>query len=143
MFQMSFWYDKKPDDQNNVETIDIGCINCGKETGLYMDNMNTKSKYIVTVFLLNTLLHHVGMSWIIETHEQLKYDTDKNNSNWMTGGTWYSTSIYKKLHGIVFEEFIRNAKTDIYNLMCSIDAYDREHLSYFDDVSSGVGYALP
>ena len=33
--------------------------------------MNTKHKYIVTVFVLNTLLHNVGMSWIIETQKHL------------------------------------------------------------------------
>ena len=49
-----------------------------------MDNMNTNYKQIVTEFLLNTLLHHVGMSWIIETHEQLKYDMDKDHPDWMT-----------------------------------------------------------
>ena len=45
--------------------------------------------------MLNTLLHHVGISWIIETHEQLKYDTEKNDPDWITGGTWYNTSICK------------------------------------------------
>ena len=44
------------------------------------------------------MLHHVGMLWIIETHEQLKYDTDKHNSEWMTGGPWYNTYICKKIH---------------------------------------------
>ena len=44
-----------------------------------MYTMNTNYKDIVTVFVLNTLLHHVGMSWIIETHEQLNYDMDKQN----------------------------------------------------------------
>ena len=58
--------------------------------------MNTNQKFIVTVFLLNALLHHVGMSQIIETHEQLKHDMDKNNPYWMTGGPWYNTSICKK-----------------------------------------------
>ena len=47
------------------------------------------------------MLHHVGMLWIIENHEQLKYDIDIENSDWMTGGLWYNTSICKKLHGIV------------------------------------------
>ena len=74
---MRFWYDKEPDDQNHVKIISIRCINYGKETGLYMDNMNTKYKYIVTVFVFNILLHHVGILWEIETHEQLKYDIEK------------------------------------------------------------------
>ena len=53
--------------------------------------------------MLNTVLHHVGMSWIIETNQHLQYDMDKHNPNWMTGGPWYNTSIYKKLHGKLFE----------------------------------------
>ena len=45
-----------------------------------MYTINTNYKYIVTVFVFNTLLHHVGMSWIIETNEQLNYDMDKQNT---------------------------------------------------------------
>ena len=68
MFQMRFWYNKGHDDHNDVKIIAIRFINCGKQTGLYMDNMNTKYKDIVTKFVLNTLLHHFGISWIIETY---------------------------------------------------------------------------
>ena len=71
------------------------------------------------------MLHQVGMLWIIETHEQLQYDMDKYNSEWMTGGLWYNTYICNKLHGKVFELFIRNARTDRYNIMCSIDAHEK------------------
>ena len=60
MFQMFLWYDKEPDDQNDVKIIAIRCSNCRKETGLSMDNMNTKYKNIVTVFVLNNFLHHVA-----------------------------------------------------------------------------------
>ena len=52
------------------------------------------------------MLQHVGVLWIIETHEQLQYNMDKHNSEWMTGGTWYNTSICKKLLGKVFEVFL-------------------------------------
>ena len=34
---------------------------------------------IIKCIMLNTMLHHVGMLWIIETHEQLQYDTEKHN----------------------------------------------------------------
>ena len=61
----------------------------------------------------------------------------------MTGGPWYNTYICKKLHGKVFEGFIRNAGTNIYNNMCSIDAHVKYHQSYCDDVSSGGGCPLP
>ena len=88
-----------------------------------MNNINTNHKYKVSVFVLNKLLQYVGMSWIIETHEKLRYDMDKNNPDFMTGGPWYNTSICKKIHGTVFEEFIRNEITDRYNIMYSIHEY--------------------
>ena len=51
----------------------------------------------------------------------------------MTGRPWYNTSICNKLHGKVFEGFIRNARTDRYNIMCYIYAYEKEHQSSCDD----------
>ena len=71
------------------------------------------------------MLHYVGMLRIIETHGQLKYDKDKHNSDWMIGGPWYNTSICKKLHGNMFEGFIRNIRTDRYNIMCAIYAHGK------------------
>ena len=53
----------------------------------------------------------------------------KHNSDCITGGTWYNTSICKKLHGKLFEEFIRNVRTERYNLMCSIDANEKNNPS--------------
>ena len=91
-----------------------------------MDILDTTYQYIIKLFVLNTMLHHVGMLWIIEIHEQLQYDMDKQNSEWMTCGPWYNTYIYKNLHGKVFEEFIRNARTDRYNIMCSIGAHEKK-----------------
>ena len=70
--------------------------------------------------MLNKVLHHVGMSLIIKTNKHLEYDMGKHNSDWLTCGPWYNTFICKKLHGKVFEEFIRNERTDRYNIVCSI-----------------------
>ena len=61
----------------------------------------------------------------------------------MTGGNWYTTSICKKLHRKVFEGFIRKARTDIYNIMCSIDAHEKDHPSSCDDGSRGGSCPLP
>ena len=36
------------------------------------------------------------------------------------------TYIFAKIHVKVFEAFIRNARTDRYNLMCSIDAHEKK-----------------
>ena len=50
---------------------------------------------------------------------------DKHNPYWMTGGPWYNTSFYKKLHGNVFKGFIRNTRTDRYYIMCYLDAHEK------------------
>ena len=90
---------------------------------IYTDIINITYQDIITSFVLNKMLHHVGMLWIIETHEKLQYDMEKHNSYWMTGGPCYNTYICNKLHGNIFEGFIRNTRTDRYNIMCTIDAH--------------------
>ena len=79
IYQIRFWYYHEHGDQNDVKIIAIRCSNCEKETGLSMKNMNTNYKDIITSFVFNTLLHHVGMSCMIEAHEQLKYNMYKHN----------------------------------------------------------------
>ena len=93
--------------------------------------------------MLNIVLHRVGMSWIIATNKQLEYDMDKHNSYWMTGGSLYNTYICKKLYGKMFEEFIRNARIDRYNLICSIGAHEYKNQSLHDDEISSGGYPIP
>ena len=106
--------------------------------------LETNYQEIITTFLFNKILHHVSMIWIIENNEDLKYDVEIQNSDWITGGTWYNTYICKKLHGKIFDTFIINAITDRSDIMCSIDAYEREHQSSrCDDGSSGEGCPLP
>ena len=34
-----------------------------------MDIMNTTYQYMITSFVLNKMLRHIGMLWMIETHE--------------------------------------------------------------------------
>ena len=56
------------------------CSNCGKETMINMDNLNTTYQVTINFCLSNTILHHVGMLGIIETDEQLQYNMEKYNS---------------------------------------------------------------
>ena len=79
--------------------------------------------------MLNKVLRHVGMSLIIKAKKHLEYYTDKHNPDCITGGCWYNTFICKKVHGKVFEEFIRNTRTDRYNLMFSIGAHEKKNPS--------------
>ena len=45
-----------------------------------VDILDTTYQEIITSSVLNTMLHHVGMLWIIENYEELKYDMDIQNS---------------------------------------------------------------
>ena len=80
------------------------------------------------------MLHHVGMSWIISSNQEMEYDmtTKINHLDWFNKGPWYNKNICSKLHGIKFEYFITQARTDRYNIMCSLVAYDRLQTDYKD-----------
>ena len=89
------------------------------------------------------MLHYVGISWIVETNQQFKYDIDKHNPYLITYGPQQNTYICTKLHGTVFENYIRNERTDRYILMCYIYSHEDQHPSYFDDGTSVGVNALP
>ena len=76
-FKIRCWYNQGGDDQNTVENIAIRVSNCKELKMISMDKMNTTYQDIITSFVLNTMLHHVGMLWIIGTNKQLEYDMDK------------------------------------------------------------------
>ena len=80
------------------------------------------------------MLHHVGMSWTISSNREMEYEINEtNNKYWLNKGPWYNISICYKLHGSRFEDFITQARTDQYNLMCSLVDHDRLKLDYKDD----------
>ena len=80
---------------------------------------------MITNFLLMAILHCVGMSWIICSNEEIKFEIyESNHPDWFNKGPWYNTEICSKLHGKPFEEFISHTRTDRYNLMCYIVAHD-------------------
>ena len=79
---------------------------------------------MIIKFVLNAILHHVGMSWIICYKNEMFYETEENNhTNWFNTGTWYNAAICSKLRGRLFEYFIKHARTDICPLMCYIIAH--------------------
>ena len=81
MFKIKCWRNKKEkcDLKQTVEKVAIRCSNRGKETIKNVDLLETNYQEIITTFVLNTILHHVGMIQIIENHEELKYDIDVLN----------------------------------------------------------------
>ena len=50
-----------------------------QETIIDVYNMNTTFQYIIKTFVLNKMLHHINILWIIEDNEKLKYDMDIQN----------------------------------------------------------------
>ena len=64
-------------------------IKCKRETGLYSKtNLTWVYDEIVTKFVLNAMLHHVGMSWIISYNQEMEYEMNKtNHQDWLNKGT--------------------------------------------------------
>ena len=80
---------------------------------------------MVTKFVLNAILHHVGMFWIICSNNESLYKTGENNHpDWLNKGPCYNTAVCSKLYGKLFEDFIRHAIANRYHLMCSIIEHD-------------------
>ena len=52
-------------------------------------------------------------------------NVNNNNQDWLNKVPWYNTDICLRLHGSLFEDFITHARSDIYNLMCSLVAHDK------------------
>ena len=72
MFELRLNYDKE-----KLDVISIRCIYCKRETGLFLKN--TTFDEIITIFVLNAILHHVDMSCISSSNKEIKYEIDKNN----------------------------------------------------------------
>ena len=67
---------------NNLDIVSLKCINCKREKGL---NKETGIKWVydefITQFVLNEMLHHVGMSWIISSKQEMDYDNFTNSNH--------------------------------------------------------------
>ena len=65
MFKIKCWWNKKEKDdlKQTVEICSVRCSNCGKETMIDLDILETDYQERITNILLNTMLHHVGMIW--------------------------------------------------------------------------------
>ena len=125
--------------------MSIKCINCKREIGLNSENNSTWAfDEIIAKFVLNAILHHVGMSWIISSNQEMEYGMDENNhQDWLNKGPWYNTSICLKLDGSRFEDFITQARTDRYNIICSLVAHDKLQLDYKDNEISIGDRSIP
>ena len=141
MFEIRLSYGDK-----DLDVLSLKCINLKKEKGLNSEtNFTLVYDEVITKFVLNAMLHHVGMSWIISSNQEIEYDsnTKGNHLDWLNKGPWYNKNICSKLHGIKFEDFITQARTDRYNIMFYLVAHDRLQTYYKDDESSIGDRAIP
>ena len=73
----------------DLDALSIKCINCKRETGL---NSETTFAWVydevITKFVLNAMLHHVDMSWIISSNQEMEYEmnTKNNHLDWSNEG---------------------------------------------------------
>ena len=64
----------------DLDNFSIKCIHCKIETCLDSETSFTwVYDKIVTKFVLNTMLHHVGMSWIIGSNQEMEYEISETN----------------------------------------------------------------
>ena len=55
-----------------------------------------------TKFVLNTKFHHVDLSWIIYSTNQMKYDIKENNHrDWLNKVPWYNTAKMMGLNSFI------------------------------------------
>ena len=63
-------------DKEHLEVIYIMCFNCKKETGLFLGTSTFEE--MITKFVLNAILYHVDMPWIISSNNETKYEIDED-----------------------------------------------------------------
>ena len=74
-----------------MELIFIKCSNWDRSTGLILKVKAVKETS--SKFVLNTKLHRLGLSWIISSSRQMKYDIKENNhTDWLNKGQRYNTA---------------------------------------------------
>ena len=84
---------------------------------------------MISRFVLNAILHHVVLLSIISYNKEMKYEIDKSDHpNCLYKGPWYNTAFCLRLHRSLFEYNLTNARTDRYNLLCSLVSHDKNNL---------------
>ena len=61
----------------------------------------------------------------------------------MDKGPQYNITIFTELNGQSFKDDLKTGRKDSYDLICSVDAYEKEHVIIPDDASSGGGRLIP
>ena len=88
------------------------------------------------------MFQHVGLFWLIESKDQLKFNFDQQCSYYINNGPCYNTNIFSHLHVTSFEDFFTTAYKYRYDLICSIRAYEKLNPTCYDYAGIGGGRPL-
>ena len=81
-----------------LDTVSLKCINCKIEIGLDPETSFTGCMMKSSLKQFNAILHHVGMSWIISSNQEIEYEmnTERNHIDWLNKCPWYNINICYK-----------------------------------------------
>ena len=79
----------------NLDEVSLKCINCKISTGLKTKSGKEFYDKMITPFVMNSMLHHVGMSWTISSKKEMDYDNfiNRKNLNCFDIGPWHNKRI--------------------------------------------------
>ena len=89
------------------------------------------------------VFHNVWLLCIIKKNSQLKFEMAAQVCQWMDKIPWYKTTISTKLHGQIFEDYLKTGRKYRYALVFFVNVYDIDHVPMTCDASSGVGIPIP
>ena len=87
IFKISIWYDK----YNVRYALGIKFINYNKIVGYELEDQTLKE--VINVFVTDVVFQHVGISWIIESNEKLRFNFERLCTNQILNWLYYNTAV--------------------------------------------------
>ena len=81
-----------------MDELSLMCINCKRKTHLQPKYGKEFYDKMITPFVMNSMLHHVGMSWMISSKKEMDYNNLSNHENVgrFDTGPWHNKNICSK-----------------------------------------------
>ena len=112
------WYYERIGHKDVTEAVGIMYIHRRKSIGCSLDNQPIEN--FITPFVTNMVFQNFGLSWIIQSNQNLNFYFQLHYPSWEINILWYNTMICPILNGSLFEDYVETDKRDRYNLMRSI-----------------------
>ena len=120
IFSISIWYNQN----NQPDRIEIMWkITINKLVIILKQPFNK----VITIFVVNIVFQHVRIAWIVEYKTNPMFYFQKLCPSWLCNVPQYKTTLCLQFHGYSLENSFNTGKKEIYDIMCAIDAYDKQH----------------